>query len=61
MPAPFAGAPSNKSFQVSIILPQRWNRGKMLYAIIRYGTLAFIALQLSSESRIAQGRLLQPD
>ncbi|TEB27475.1 hypothetical protein FA13DRAFT_1816390 [Coprinellus micaceus] len=39
------------SEEVSIILPQRWNRGKMLYAIIRYGTLAFIALQLSRDYR----------
>ncbi|TEB28590.1 hypothetical protein FA13DRAFT_1735433 [Coprinellus micaceus] len=38
--------------EVSIIFPQRWNRGKMLYTIIRYGTLAFIALQLSRDYRV---------
>ncbi|TEB28622.1 hypothetical protein FA13DRAFT_1815724 [Coprinellus micaceus] len=37
--------------EVSIILPQRWNRGKMLYSIIRNGTLVFIALQLGRDYR----------
>lgn len=35
--------------QASIIAPQKWNRGKVLYVIIRYGTIVYIALHLSSE------------
>ncbi|TEB28625.1 hypothetical protein FA13DRAFT_774479 [Coprinellus micaceus] len=37
--------------EVSIILPQKWNRGKTLYLIIRHGTLVYIALQLSRDWR----------
>ncbi|TEB11406.1 hypothetical protein FA13DRAFT_1823768 [Coprinellus micaceus] len=37
--------------EVSIIFPQRWNRGKMLYATIRYGTILYIALQLIRDYR----------
>ncbi|TEB28588.1 hypothetical protein FA13DRAFT_1735429 [Coprinellus micaceus] len=37
--------------EVSIIFPQRWNRGKMLYTIIRYGTIVLIALQFSRDYR----------
>ncbi|TEB28597.1 hypothetical protein FA13DRAFT_1793778 [Coprinellus micaceus] len=37
--------------EVSIILPQKWGQGKMLYGIIRYGTLIFIALQLIRDYR----------
>ncbi|TEB28603.1 hypothetical protein FA13DRAFT_773994 [Coprinellus micaceus] len=37
--------------EVRIIFPQRWNRGKMLYSIIRYGTLAHISLQLGRDYR----------
>ncbi|TEB28593.1 hypothetical protein FA13DRAFT_1711623 [Coprinellus micaceus] len=33
--------------EVSIIFPQRWSRGKLLYATIRYRTLLQIALQFS--------------
>ncbi|TEB28585.1 hypothetical protein FA13DRAFT_1735423 [Coprinellus micaceus] len=39
------------SDELSVILRQRWNRGKMLHAIIRYGTLVFIALQLTRDYR----------
>ncbi|TEB29604.1 hypothetical protein FA13DRAFT_1734384 [Coprinellus micaceus] len=35
--------------EVSVILPQRWNRGKTLYMIIRYGLLVVISLQLSRD------------
>ncbi|KAJ3529340.1 hypothetical protein NMY22_g9040 [Coprinellus aureogranulatus] len=35
--------------EVAIILPQKLNRGKMLFFFIRYGTLVFIALQLSRD------------
>ncbi|TEB28628.1 hypothetical protein FA13DRAFT_774572 [Coprinellus micaceus] len=35
---------------VSIILPQKWNRGKTLHMTIRYGLIVFIAVQLISEN-----------
>ncbi|TEB28571.1 hypothetical protein FA13DRAFT_1815705 [Coprinellus micaceus] len=37
--------------EVSLILPQRWGRGKGLYMIMRYGTLVYIALGLSRDYR----------
>ncbi|TEB21515.1 hypothetical protein FA13DRAFT_1819435 [Coprinellus micaceus] len=37
--------------EVSIILPQQWNRGKTLYVVIRHGMLVAIALQLTAEYR----------
>ncbi|TEB21346.1 hypothetical protein FA13DRAFT_1800006 [Coprinellus micaceus] len=37
--------------EVSIIFPQRWSRGKLLYATIRYRTLLQIALQFSRDYR----------
>ncbi|TEB28609.1 hypothetical protein FA13DRAFT_774061 [Coprinellus micaceus] len=39
------------SKEVSIILPQKWGRGKALHAIIRYGMVVFIGLQLSRDYR----------
>ncbi|KAJ3545572.1 hypothetical protein NMY22_g2378 [Coprinellus aureogranulatus] len=39
------------SEEVSIIFPQKWSRGKVLFLIIRYGTCVFIAVQLSREYR----------
>ncbi|TEB28638.1 hypothetical protein FA13DRAFT_775290 [Coprinellus micaceus] len=36
---------------VSIILPQKWNRGKIIYVLVRFGTLAFITLQLLRDYR----------
>ncbi|KAJ3531018.1 hypothetical protein NMY22_g8327 [Coprinellus aureogranulatus] len=33
--------------EVSVIFPHRWNRGKMLFVVIRYGTLAFLTLDLT--------------
>ncbi|TEB24805.1 hypothetical protein FA13DRAFT_1287540 [Coprinellus micaceus] len=37
--------------EVSIILPQKWNRGKSLYMVIRYGMLSFMILQLTRDYR----------
>ncbi|TEB28658.1 hypothetical protein FA13DRAFT_1735494 [Coprinellus micaceus] len=37
--------------EVSVIVPLKWNLGKILYVIIRYGTLGYIALQLSRDYR----------
>ncbi|TEB28572.1 hypothetical protein FA13DRAFT_1793766 [Coprinellus micaceus] len=37
--------------EVSIIFPERWNRGAALYMVIRYGTLVYIALHLSRDYR----------
>ncbi|TEB28583.1 hypothetical protein FA13DRAFT_773106 [Coprinellus micaceus] len=37
--------------EIAIILPQRWNRGKMLYMICRYGLLVVIALEFSRDYR----------
>lgn len=42
--------------QVSVIIPQRWGRGKLLYVIIRYGTLVFVSLELCSESTMSRRR-----
>ncbi|KAJ3538435.1 hypothetical protein NMY22_g5170 [Coprinellus aureogranulatus] len=38
--------------EVSIIFPQRWNGGKTLFMVIRYGTFAYVALHLSGQLRI---------
>ncbi|TEB29782.1 hypothetical protein FA13DRAFT_595242 [Coprinellus micaceus] len=37
--------------EVTVVLPQRWNRGKIFYMSIRYATLVYIALQLSRDYR----------
>ncbi|KAJ3528650.1 hypothetical protein NMY22_g9322 [Coprinellus aureogranulatus] len=37
--------------EVAITFPQKWNRGKMLLFIIRYGTVVFIAFELSRNYR----------
>ncbi|KAJ3546292.1 hypothetical protein NMY22_g2114 [Coprinellus aureogranulatus] len=37
--------------EVSIMLPQKWNHGKVLFLVIRYGTCVFVALQLSRDFR----------
>ncbi|TEB28641.1 hypothetical protein FA13DRAFT_1793808 [Coprinellus micaceus] len=37
--------------EVSVILPQKWNRGKMLYMIIRHAEVLYIAVQLTAEYR----------
>ncbi|TEB35052.1 hypothetical protein FA13DRAFT_1436908 [Coprinellus micaceus] len=34
------------SEEVSVVHPQKWNRGKMLYMVIRYGLLAYIVMRL---------------
>lgn len=48
---PILRAPEHllEAYQVSIILPQQWNRGKTLYVVIRHGMLVAIALQLTGE------------
>ncbi|TEB28643.1 hypothetical protein FA13DRAFT_1793810 [Coprinellus micaceus] len=35
--------------EISVIHPQRWNRGKMLYMVIRYGMLLYIVLKFSRD------------
>ena len=35
-----------------MILPQKWNRGKTLYMVIRYGLLVYISLHFTSESEV---------
>ncbi|KAJ3528088.1 hypothetical protein NMY22_g9546 [Coprinellus aureogranulatus] len=37
--------------EASVISPQKWNRGKILFLVIRYGALAQIALQLMRDNR----------
>ncbi|TEB21510.1 hypothetical protein FA13DRAFT_98796 [Coprinellus micaceus] len=37
--------------EVSVIRPQRWNRGKALYMTIRYAMLVYIVIQLTREYR----------
>ncbi|KAJ3533794.1 hypothetical protein NMY22_g7189 [Coprinellus aureogranulatus] len=37
--------------EISIMLPQKWNHGKVLFLVIRYGTCVFVALQLSRDFR----------
>ncbi|KAJ3547143.1 hypothetical protein NMY22_g1761 [Coprinellus aureogranulatus] len=45
--------------EVSVIFPHRWNRGKMLFVVIRYGTLAFLTLDLTTALALCLGALLQ--
>ncbi|KAJ3548141.1 hypothetical protein NMY22_g1375 [Coprinellus aureogranulatus] len=37
--------------EVAVILPQKWNRGKMLFMITRYGTLIYVSLHLPRDFR----------
>ncbi|TEB21131.1 hypothetical protein FA13DRAFT_1736451 [Coprinellus micaceus] len=37
--------------EVAIILPQKWNRGKMLFNTIRYGAAVFVLLGIISDTR----------
>ncbi|KAJ3546258.1 hypothetical protein NMY22_g2122 [Coprinellus aureogranulatus] len=37
--------------EITVIFPERWNRGKALFMIIRYGILVFTALHLARDFR----------